>query len=294
MLRRELSPNPAAAADSSELQVGDRVSVLFTQPRKEFPGSVTQRLSQHTVKVLFDDGDHLTVDPRQNRVIVLVAVGGGNRGPLQRGVESDEVNEAAGTEVSGGDTVCAVCLEKFGGMTSDTCLYTLKCGHVFCDGCIEHWFQERKSCPNCRRGFPSLRLCPRVTVREWLALGSERHQVAGLVANHSGQVTDNLDAARPPKRRRGCTSKAQVVASTPHKRAKGAGQTTSNAILQQADAPAQRRAAGTAAQQAARVADGERIALNSGGGNGSGRRKARDWTEAELTKLVDLVKIHGR
>jgi len=60
------------------------------------------------------------------------------------------------------------------------------------------------------------------------------------------------------------------------------------------DALAQRRAAGSAAPQAAIVRDGDRIAYNSGGGSGSGRRKGQDWTQAELTKLVDLVKIHGR
>lgn len=40
--------------------------------------------------------------------------------------------------------------------------------------------------------------------------------------------------------------------------------------------------------------DGERKAENPGGGSGSGRRKGSDWSDEELTRLVALVKEHGR
>jgi hypothetical protein len=53
-------------------------------------------------------------------------------------------------------------------------------------------------------------------------------------------------------------------------------------------------ASATAASAAAEAAAAGRIAMNRGGGSGSGRRKGQDWTEEELKRLVDLVKVHGR
>jgi hypothetical protein len=53
-------------------------------------------------------------------------------------------------------------------------------------------------------------------------------------------------------------------------------------------------ASATAATAAAAAAAAGRVAMNRGGGSGSGRRKGQDWTEEELKRLVDLVKVHGR
>ena len=29
----------------------------------------------------------------------------------------------------------------------------LKCGHIFCTGCIEEWFSHSTTCPHCRKDF---------------------------------------------------------------------------------------------------------------------------------------------
>eukprot|EP01050_Picozoa_sp_SAG11_P031264 SAG11_NODE_9640_length_893_cov_0.949622_1_plen_198_part_10 len=52
--------------------------------------------------------------------------------------------------------VCAVCLDK-PAAGAEVC--RLKCGHEFCRGCIEKWWRlaEKKTCPACRKCFPSLR-----------------------------------------------------------------------------------------------------------------------------------------
>lgn len=44
---------------------------------------------------------------------------------------------------------CSICLDRPDGRVR------LRCGHVFCRGCIEEWYinTEEPACPNCRRRF---------------------------------------------------------------------------------------------------------------------------------------------
>ena len=40
---------------------------------------------------------------------------------------------------------CTICIEE-----PDECSQ-LKCGHIFHTECINEWFKNHKSCPNCRK-----------------------------------------------------------------------------------------------------------------------------------------------
>ena len=45
-----------------------------------------------------------------------------------------------------------------------------RAGHVFCEQCIDGWFQEAQnnSCPVCRQVYASLRKCHRTSAGDWL------------------------------------------------------------------------------------------------------------------------------
>ena len=45
---------------------------------------------------------------------------------------------------------CSICLEEFKNGINAT---KLKCGHIFCTGCIEEWFSQSTTCPHCRKDF---------------------------------------------------------------------------------------------------------------------------------------------
>eukprot|EP00118_Oscarella_pearsei_P010987 m.70327 g.70327 ORF g.70327 m.70327 type:complete len:199 (+) comp35683_c0_seq2:32-628(+) len=42
---------------------------------------------------------------------------------------------------------CAICMSSFTNKTA------LPCGHAFCKGCIDRWFRQKPSCPNCYQTF---------------------------------------------------------------------------------------------------------------------------------------------
>jgi E3 ubiquitin-protein ligase SHPRH len=46
------------------------------------------------------------------------------------------------------ENVCSICLDNY----SDT-RSLLKCGHKFCNECIDEWIKTSTNCPNCRATF---------------------------------------------------------------------------------------------------------------------------------------------
>jgi len=50
------------------------------------------------------------------------------------------------TEIRETSNACSVCMDEFGVGKVKT---TLSCGHAFCRGCLNFWFDERVSCPLC-------------------------------------------------------------------------------------------------------------------------------------------------
>ena len=72
--------------------------------------------------------------------------------------------------------MCSICLEDIDQLPPDTAMTVFRCGHIFCVGCIEQWFNYgNKSCPNCKTGYSSLRHAETTTAQEMIqaaALGS--------------------------------------------------------------------------------------------------------------------------
>ena len=55
---------------------------------------------------------------------------------------------------------CGICQDAFVNMPAAKPVIKLnRCGHHFCEDCLERWWQQQKSCPLCRTVFPSLRRC---------------------------------------------------------------------------------------------------------------------------------------
>jgi hypothetical protein len=160
------------------LGVGDRVNVKFKHPDCWFAGVVIRRLSPHKLKIHFDDGDEFDVDCRRNEVNMLEPPAGGSGAAVDEPAAAEAA--AAGTAAGAGMlddgsragciADCRICFETIACMQEHTHIYTLGCGHVFCGPCIERWFEESdiNSCPTCRKRFAGLRLCERLTVREFL------------------------------------------------------------------------------------------------------------------------------
>jgi hypothetical protein len=72
-----------------------------------------------------------------------------------------------------GGGMCTVCLEDLDQLPADTSMTIVRCGHVFCSNCIADWFYcGKKCCPNCNKGFSSLRNTQTTTVRELLETAS--------------------------------------------------------------------------------------------------------------------------
>ncbi|KAK7342718.1 hypothetical protein VNO80_25674 [Phaseolus coccineus] len=72
----------------------------------------------------------------------------------KRGGQRQQVKKLVGSIVCFGNQAmlsgseCAICLEEF--KNGEKCLVFSFCGHIFHCDCINHWFEEKPTCPNCR------------------------------------------------------------------------------------------------------------------------------------------------
>ncbi|CAK0805813.1 unnamed protein product [Prorocentrum cordatum] len=85
--------------------------------------------------------------------------GGAAPAPRQCGRVVSSPSELAGLAAS--SVRCGVCLEGFAGGEGPRRgsappgreVVLLACGHPFHEGCLQQWFEERRSCPACKRRF---------------------------------------------------------------------------------------------------------------------------------------------
>jgi ribosomal protein L37AE/L43A len=170
-------------ADGKGFRMGDRVEVLFDVAggrSKFYAGSVTHLVSTGLYTIAFDDGE--TKDCWDDDM----------RLPLHRDDSStavDGASKAARQPTTSTPNIalcaeCCICKDAFEGMELDTRICQLPCKHAMCAACIEAWFgtselgkdengkaiHSRKTCPQCRRCFASLRKSNTATLAEIVAL----------------------------------------------------------------------------------------------------------------------------
>ena len=105
-------------------------------------------------------------------------------------------------------TECCICKGTFEAMEPDTRICQLPCKHAMCAECIEAWFEttdlgedeggpirSRKSCPECRRGFASLRKSDTATLADIIAL-QRRQAEDALPATAGGSQQQPAEPAR--------------------------------------------------------------------------------------------------
>src|SRR5260221_10172713 len=66
------------------------------------------------------------------------------------------------------DYECIICND-----TLKDCVMT-KCGHSFCDVCIQGWIKTNNSCPNCHTPYPYPKPNPNYIVRGLVELAAKR------------------------------------------------------------------------------------------------------------------------
>ncbi|KAG8344388.1 Zinc finger C3HC4 type (RING finger) RING like zinc finger RING type zinc finger Ring finger domain [Trypanosoma vivax] len=74
-----------------------------------------------------------------------------------------------------GQTLCSICQETFAPATD---VYHLPCGHVFDVRCMEQWFEQTRTCPNCRFMLQNVEEQYKdATVPEWLDMETKEEEV---------------------------------------------------------------------------------------------------------------------
>ena len=174
----------AAETDASEaangFQTGDRVEVLFdvigTRRSKFYPGKVTRLVSPGLYTVAFDDGDRKDCWVDDMRALTVQDAAGAALGGARERRGIPDIVLGPGVD-------CCICKDPFDTMEPDTRICQLACKHAMCAECIEAWFatsdlghgdggpiRSRKTCPECRRGFASLRKSDTATLADIKAM----------------------------------------------------------------------------------------------------------------------------
>eukprot|EP01047_Picozoa_sp_COSAG01_P008174 COSAG01_NODE_318_length_18932_cov_26.063983_16_plen_911_part_00 len=155
---------PARSSSTAHLLVNSRVRVRFSHPKGWFAGRVKTIVDPNRFEIEFDDGDELTVHSKHIELLEKCC----STGPVD--AASSECMSEKTNSLTVTSTTCLICLENFyseSKQNSQVCM--LPCQHSFCAVCIEKWCSEpsrsgRPTCPQCRKGFASLRHCPRVAI----------------------------------------------------------------------------------------------------------------------------------
>lgn len=67
---------------------------------------------------------------------------------IQKGIISKELYQSSNVKISEKSDRCTICLEMI--TKEKDIIRNLKCKHFFHINCIDYWFTENKTCPNCR------------------------------------------------------------------------------------------------------------------------------------------------
>jgi hypothetical protein len=171
--------NSTSSALSTEFTAGDRVEVLFDiegnwkRGSQYFPGTISHIVKAGIFHIRFDDGDQKDCSVSDMR----------RRTGLEASRSSSQMVQATARLPGVMPTeTCAICRGTFAAMEASTRICQLHCKHAFCFECIDNWFKvdlvedgqlssvvSGKSCPECRRGFASLRKSVTATVADIIA-----------------------------------------------------------------------------------------------------------------------------
>ncbi len=195
--------------ESSKFREGSRVEVLFDLPfgrKKYYPGRVTNCLATGDYTVAFDDGEIRDCRDEDMRLLI-------DEEDARLDVRGATCSSQGIPDIIVRGSVCCICTGSFETMALDTRICQLQCKHAMCAECIEHWFdtsdlgedesgeaiRSGKTCPECRRGFASLRKSDTATLAEIIALQRNRTDVP---------TRASVQPVRPRREQLRCRTKA--------------------------------------------------------------------------------------
>ena len=90
--------------------------------------------------------------PRSSRRLYLPPITVVSDAENRGGLTSDRIDRFAtfNADKKSVDEGCAICID---GVEMNKLMVKLNCGHFYCSECIRKWFEDKVSCPLCRKVY---------------------------------------------------------------------------------------------------------------------------------------------
>ena len=131
------------------IEINDHSKTNFL--RRKF-SVIQQKLQNENSKILKDKLDTLSRELGQFIYTTIQKIENKRKDLLCKGLTKERIKQfhhyTADESVLGGQ--CTICIQV---VEVGKKMIRLDCKHEFCKKCIEGWFADHKTCPNCRQSF---------------------------------------------------------------------------------------------------------------------------------------------